>query len=241
MALHHRDLPLDYDCPLELAKLPADASGTGRYCSACNQTVHDLSAMTEQQAAALLRARASEQPCVSFQFHADGRVRFAEPPRIPTSRLRPRPRMRMELAAAALLASLTVGCVGFNELEIDEPDELDVLATTEVVPWADPDAPACAPEDTPDSSPLVPPSEPSRPPSRPPAAGDEPITIAPPREPHHQTEPLPVLPDDEDLEVDLMTPLYGSSRGRMGRIRYPALVDMELLRSNPAERIRDDP
>jgi hypothetical protein len=48
----------------------------GRFCQGCAKDVHDLGAMTEAEARALLRSRAGQRLCVRYGVGIDGRIRF---------------------------------------------------------------------------------------------------------------------------------------------------------------------
>lgn len=56
-----------------------DREAQGRFCNKCTKSVHDLSSMTEDEANALLRARASGRICVRYEHDDDGRIRFRRP------------------------------------------------------------------------------------------------------------------------------------------------------------------
>lgn len=51
--------------------------GAARHCDSCDELVHDLSAMSEDEAQALLREHGDEKPCVRYRFDAAGRLLFA--------------------------------------------------------------------------------------------------------------------------------------------------------------------
>lgn len=97
-----------------------------RYCERCREHVHDLSALSESEARALLRSRTDM--CVSYELHADGTIRFAGPASVvPVSRLR-----RVSAAVAPLgLATALAACAPH-----DNPDvpKIDVAAEESVAP-----------------------------------------------------------------------------------------------------------
>lgn len=66
-----------------------DGDEQKRFCGACSKHVHDLSAMTEPQAAAVLAT--VEEPCVRYTANPDGTVRF-------------KPSRRVFLARAGMVA-----------------------------------------------------------------------------------------------------------------------------------------
>lgn len=86
----------------------------GRYCLECSKTVHDLSAMTKDEAKDFLRRSACNDVCVSYQHHEDGTLVFREPaprpaPVVPLSRLR-RPRSVAAAVAGAGMAMALAAC-----------------------------------------------------------------------------------------------------------------------------------
>lgn len=80
-----------------------DPRGTARFCGSCEKLVHDLSAMSERKARALL-STSSEALCVRYLHDATGEIWFAPErrPLIGGDRLA---RGKRGLAAAALLAA----------------------------------------------------------------------------------------------------------------------------------------
>ncbi|MBK8237384.1 MAG: hypothetical protein IPK74_17715 [Deltaproteobacteria bacterium] len=48
----------------------------GRFCQSCTKKVHDLTEMTQDEAQALLDARAGERICVRYAHDDHGRIRF---------------------------------------------------------------------------------------------------------------------------------------------------------------------
>lgn len=121
----------------------------GRFCAACRQTVHDLSSMTERDAARLLASDADI--CVSYESEPDGDVRFAPEPLVPLSRLR----RRLPVAAAAGLSLALAACAPHSEgpsLDVDEehPAFLEVTpAIPDAEPCESPPPPVAEPEANP--------------------------------------------------------------------------------------------
>lgn len=79
----------------------------GRFCFECRKKVHDLSAMTKDEARGFLRDNAVNDICVSYQHHEDGTLVFRAPkpaPVVPLARLR-RPRSVMTAVAEAGMAA----------------------------------------------------------------------------------------------------------------------------------------
>jgi hypothetical protein len=86
----------------------------GRFCFDCKKTVHDLSAMTKDEAKSFLRRSACADICVSYQHHEDGTLVFREAlplpaPVVPLSRLR-RPRSVAAAVAGAGMAMALAAC-----------------------------------------------------------------------------------------------------------------------------------
>src|SRR5690349_181738 len=48
----------------------------GRFCASCKKDVHDLSAMTEDEARDFLRVRAGTRLCVNYRHDPAGRIQF---------------------------------------------------------------------------------------------------------------------------------------------------------------------
>jgi hypothetical protein len=72
---------------------------TRRFCAECKQIVHDLSALTEQEARALLDGPQTDGLCVRYLHDGRGQLVFRAEPLVEPSRL-----ARAKRAAAALLA-----------------------------------------------------------------------------------------------------------------------------------------
>ena len=76
--------------------------GARRFCDRCSQHVHDLSAMPESEARAVLaRAEEGERVCVRYHADARGEIRFRPADVVPTSSLS---RIAATRRAAAALA-----------------------------------------------------------------------------------------------------------------------------------------
>lgn len=69
-------LTLTKSCPLKSGKSP-DKAGGKWHCGTCNESVHDISGMTADDAARFLQLRGSdEQVCGEWAEDADGNVLF---------------------------------------------------------------------------------------------------------------------------------------------------------------------
>lgn len=98
--MHRDQVRIAEPCPAAWDAMTGDEAR--RHCGACDRPVHNLSAMRLDDAAALLRARADDPPCVRYTAAADGTLRFRD--------LVPRASLTRKLrtaAAAALLAACT--------------------------------------------------------------------------------------------------------------------------------------
>src|SRR4051812_25375206 len=99
------DVP--HPCPVPWAEM---AGGGGlRHCAHCDKKVHDLSALTAEEAVELLRA-GEGQVCVQIYRRPDGTVLTADP--------RPTPRRRLwALASSVAAVVLFGGCEGPRPLD----------------------------------------------------------------------------------------------------------------------------
>jgi hypothetical protein len=89
--------------------------GTSRLCATCDKLVHNLSAMSERDARALLHTRPHEGLCIRYLHDADGAIWFGDqvPGRIVPARHLVRRTIAMATAAALLVAPvLTQACGG---------------------------------------------------------------------------------------------------------------------------------
>lgn len=107
----------------------------GRFCAACQKKVHDLSAMTEDDAKALLTT--DEDICVSYLSDSRGTVQFQRPQIVPANRLR----RRASVASAAGLTLALAACAPHGEgpkieddVESTQPAFLEVETIPEVEP-----------------------------------------------------------------------------------------------------------
>lgn len=78
LAVH---LPLKYRCDADYAAMTPVAGG--RACAACDHVVHDLSAMTEREAARFVGERRGQRVCLRYEARPDGTILYrpAEPSR----------------------------------------------------------------------------------------------------------------------------------------------------------------
>ena len=83
--------------------------GTKRFCDRCDKHVHDLSALTEAEAQAVLATGDAARVCVRYLVDVEGAIVFRKPaPIVPVAALRRRPQPIVRAAAMALaLAACT--------------------------------------------------------------------------------------------------------------------------------------
>lgn len=119
--MRRQDIEIPEPCHADWeAMRPADK---GRFCLECSKTVHDLSAMTKEEAKGFLRRTGCNDICVSFQHHEDGALVFREPAAqdaarlnavVPLARLR-RPRSVAAAVAGAGMAAALAACAPHGE------------------------------------------------------------------------------------------------------------------------------
>lgn len=87
----------------------------GRFCDDCSKVVHDLSAMSEEEARALLASTPKERVCVRYVYdYQTQRVVFGESDAqvIPEHRLSARLKRKLAMAAAIAAPMLVQACGG---------------------------------------------------------------------------------------------------------------------------------
>lgn len=106
--MHRAQLPILNPCSEDYAAM--DGPAQRRFCDRCDKHVHDLSAMTEPEAKALLDGRAPGQRlCVRYRCGTDGRIAF-------------RPTV-LEAAFVALASLAVAACTSYAEPEaLESPD-----------------------------------------------------------------------------------------------------------------------
>lgn len=102
------ELPIQNPCNLDFSAMTR-AEANRRFCGACKKHVHDLTAMTEGEARALLDAPATEGLCI--RYLADDRGRIAFKPDVAASRLRNKSGLTLVALAAVAPLALTA-CMG---------------------------------------------------------------------------------------------------------------------------------
>ncbi len=93
-------MKLRFNCDEEWDAMDGDEAR--RHCGKCEHSVHDLSAMTELEANALLAGKGSDRLCVRYAVDEAGEVVHRPPPTRPTDRL-------LAWAAVAAVPLLAVG------------------------------------------------------------------------------------------------------------------------------------
>ncbi len=196
--LQRRSLPIAAPCPLANDVLPV-ADGIG-WCEQCRLHVHDLSAGTELEARALLRAHGRSRLCVSYGTRADGTIVFRE---------------RARSVAIAATIALLVACTGHAPIDVApeqvcrDADGRERLCPAPVEP-ALPVRPA-----------VVEPPRPAPPAPREAAYGGEVIGIlAPPDDPI--VGALSYDGDDEDVWAGLAAEPAAAKRAKSRRARRSA-------------------
>jgi hypothetical protein len=104
----------------------------GRHCARCEKHVYDLSAMTEQEARALLDGARGEI-CVSYLHDRRGGVVFRQPALVPATRLLQRRPVAHAALSLALAACAPHASTPSPQIEIAEQASVPELA---VIPTA---------------------------------------------------------------------------------------------------------
>ena len=129
-----------------------EAGGCRRFCQHCDQSVHDLSMMSQAEADAFLLATEDLDICVAFRVDAEGRrvhrPRPATPALVPLERLRPRARPSSSRAwLPASMVGALAACTPHGQAEsIPEPEDAPVLLEALDTAQRIPSAPAPKPE-----------------------------------------------------------------------------------------------
>ncbi len=89
---HRDDLKIPAPCAEDFEEMTP--AGPGRMCASCCSVVHDMSAMTEREAARFLAARRGQPTCVHFNLRPDGSIVYRREPAHPLA-----PVMAVALAA----------------------------------------------------------------------------------------------------------------------------------------------
>jgi hypothetical protein len=103
-----------------------------RFCLACEKSVYDLSAMTADEAEALLAANMGGEVCVRFYERADGTVMTSDCP-VGATRKR-RKKLALAIAGAGAMAAAALRIDVAREAPIAREPEVPTSMTREVVP-----------------------------------------------------------------------------------------------------------
>lgn len=117
-----QDIEIPEPCHADWDAMRPEAKG--RFCFDCQKRVHDLSAMTKDEAKDFLRRSACADICVSYEHHEDGTLVFREPeprpaPVVPLSRLR-RPRAVAAAVAGAGMAIALAACAPHGDAPVQQ-------------------------------------------------------------------------------------------------------------------------
>lgn len=69
-------LPITGPCPVDFDRSTFDDGATRRFCDVCSKNVHNLSAMSRDEARTFLRVNAGKKLCVTYKHDARGDIRF---------------------------------------------------------------------------------------------------------------------------------------------------------------------
>lgn len=128
MTMHTREVAIGSPCHVDWASM-TKREAAKRFCDACKKHVHDLSAMTENEARALLASPATEGLCVRTFTDARGELVFR--PDVPVSRLFKSPTSKAALRAMMVLAPMSLtACMGAMEMPPRPPPPTPTVAPT---------------------------------------------------------------------------------------------------------------
>jgi hypothetical protein len=99
-----------------------------RFCGICQKDVHNLSAMAQAEAQALLRERSGEHLCVRYSSVPDGTLRFRD--------LVPRASLPRKIVRAAFAGSMLAACTPHGD-PVDLGAEIIESIRAATVPTAD--------------------------------------------------------------------------------------------------------
>lgn len=115
MVMLSRDVSIDNPCRVDWSSM-TKREASRRFCGECKKHVHDLSAMTENEARALLSGPTTEGLCVRTFTDARGELVFR--PDVPVSRLFRSATSVAALRAMAVVAPLSLtACMGARQFE----------------------------------------------------------------------------------------------------------------------------
>ena len=127
MSVHDRQIPITSPCPISLDRSGVGPAAQKMFCEHCTKDVHLLSQMSEGEARDLLRNRAGDDICVSYNVRKDGRIQFRPEPALvsPSSLVRSRPMRRgLSMAASVGAAAILSACTPHSEPEPSQQTEV---------------------------------------------------------------------------------------------------------------------
>lgn len=98
--MHSRNVEIKSPCHENWDAMHGDDAR--RYCDVCAKHVHNLSAMSRDEATDLLQEHKGQHLCVRYSSHDDGSIAFRDAPVVPLARLR--------VARAAFAAAMLAAC-----------------------------------------------------------------------------------------------------------------------------------
>jgi hypothetical protein len=164
--MHATEIPIATPCGADWRSMkPTDNK---RFCDSCRKHVHDLSAMTKEEARAVLASPPVEGLCVRYLHDVHGDIVFQQGPIAPTLLVRAK-RFAMVAAAAALPMAMAacgggatgsppplMGAVACPVPPIPTPSASASAIAPEVLIPAMGAPPAIAPSAAPSAAPLAP-------------------------------------------------------------------------------------
>jgi hypothetical protein len=121
--MHASEIPIASPCGADWRTMkPTD---TKRFCESCQKHVHDLSAMTRDEARAVLASPPVEGLCVRYLHDAHGDIVFRQGPIAPTLLVRAK---RLATAAAAAALPLAMAACAGNATTGSPPPMMGAVA-----------------------------------------------------------------------------------------------------------------
>lgn len=71
-----KKLPITGPCPVDFDRSTFDAGAARRFCDHCQKSVHNLSAMSRDEAKSFLRENAGKKLCVTYRHDKSGAIAF---------------------------------------------------------------------------------------------------------------------------------------------------------------------
>lgn len=144
MAISADLVPIERPCPVDLDPALSDGSRRAWHCGHCDQKVHVLSSMTEDEAREFMAANDGKKICVTYMERADGSIQFRQPPPPPPPRLVPVSALSSRRIALGLgLSAALAACTPTERTEAEHtvektPVQVQVDAKVKSEPEAEP-------------------------------------------------------------------------------------------------------